>query len=141
MVKVINSQKRRVNTVELREISQSVLLKIVESFPWAVISPSVHRILSHGWERIQLNDGFGLGNISEEGLEALNKWIRRLRVSGSRTVSTVLNFTDTFNHLWDRSRPVIVDMERQIKRKNPKVIVGTEIDNLVLSLFLDDELD
>ena len=141
VVKVINSQKRRVNTVELREISQSVLLKIVESFPWAVISPSVHRILSHGWERIQLNDGFGLGNISEEGLEALNKWIRRLRVSGSRTVSTVLNFTDTFNHLWDRSRPVIVDMERQIKRKNPKIIVGTEIDNLVLSLFLEDESD
>ena len=62
-------------------------------------------------------------------------------VSGSRTVSTVLNFTDTFNHLWDRSRPVIVDMERQIKRKNLKVIVGTEIDNLVLSLFLEDESD
>ena len=72
-------------------------------------------------------------------MEALNKWIRRLRVSGSRTVSTVLNFSDTFNHLWDRSRPIIVDMERHIKRKNTKVIVGTEIESLVLSLFLEDE--
>ena len=78
-VKVINSQKREVNVEKLRELTKTVNLKIVDMFPWAVISPSVHRILGHAWERIQQNKGYGLGNISEEGLEALNKWIRRLR--------------------------------------------------------------
>ena len=86
-----------------------------------------------------MNDGFGLGDLSEEGLEALNKWIRRLRVGGARTSSTLFYFTDTFNHLWDRSRPTIVEMERQVKKKKSKVIIATEIETLVLSLFLEDE--
>ena len=137
-VKVINSQKRKVNIDKLRELTKEVNLRIVNTFPWAVISPSVHRILAHSWERIQLNDGFGLGDESEEGLEALNKWIRKLRVGGARKTSTEDNFTDTFNHLWDRSRPIIVEMERVIKRKKQKVMIETEIESLVNSLFLED---
>ena len=78
-VKVINSQKRKVNIEKLRDLTKDVNLKIVEHFPWAIISPSVHRILGHAWERIQYNDGYGLGNVSKEALEALNKWIRRFR--------------------------------------------------------------
>ena len=76
-----------------------------------------------------MNNGFGLGAESEEGLEALNKWIRRLRVGGARKTSTLSNFEGPYNHLWDRSRPTIVEMEREIKRKQPKVIVATEIDS------------
>ena len=96
-------------------------------------------VKAHGWERIEMNDGFRLGDLSEEGLEALNKWIRRLRIGGARTSSTLFNFTDTFNHLWERSRPTIVEMERQIKKKKSKVNIATEIETLVLSLFVEDE--
>ena len=103
---------------------------IVETFPWAVISPSVHRILAHGAERVELNEGFGLGDMSEEGLEALNKLIRRFDASGSRSDSTVHRFTDIYNHLWDRSRPLIVEMERTVIRKKAKIVVGTEIETL-----------
>ena len=78
-VKVINSQKRKVDVEKFRDLTSNVYLTILDLYPWAVISPSVHRILGHGWETIQLNDSLRLGNISEEGLEALNKWIRRLR--------------------------------------------------------------
>ena len=140
-IKVINSQRRKVNIERFRSLTTEVYSKIVEVFPWAVISPSVHRILAHSWERIEMNNGFGLGAESEEGLEALNKWIRRLRVGGARKTSTLSNFVDTYNHLWDRSRPTIVEMEREIKRKQPKVIVATEIDSLVDSLFLEDGMD
>ena len=45
-VKVINSQKQRVNTEKLRELTLEGYLKIVQCFPWEVISPSVHRILA-----------------------------------------------------------------------------------------------
>ena len=78
-VNVINSQKRQVNVVKFREMTKLVYTNIVHLFPWAVVSPSVHRILGHAWERIEQNGGYGLGNVSEEGLEALNKWIRRFR--------------------------------------------------------------
>ena len=90
---------------------------------------------------IQLNQGFGLGDLSEEGLEALNKLIREMRCHGSRKDSTMNNFTDTFNHLWDRSRPTIVEMEREIKRKKPKILISTKIEALVDSLFLEKAQD
>ena len=78
-----------------------------------------------------MTDSFGLGGLSEEGLEALNKNIRNMRSTGARKDSTVHNFMDTFNHMWDRSRPKIVDMERKIKRRSPKLVVTTEIEALV----------
>ena len=86
-----------------------------------------------------MTDSFGLGGLSEEGLEALNKNIRNMRSTGARKDSTVHNFMDTFNHMWDRSRPKIVDMERKIKRRSPKLVVATEIEALVESMFVEEE--
>ena len=138
LVKIINSQKRRINVEKVRELAKEVNLRIVQLFPWAAVSPSVHRILAHSWEVIELNGEFGLGDVSEEGLEALNKQILNMREHGARKDSTENNFLDTFNHLWDRSRPTIVEMERKIKRKKQKLIISTEIEVLVDSLFLEE---
>ena len=137
-VKVINSQKRRVNIEKVRGLAQDVYLAIVEHFSWAVVSPSVHRILAHSWEVMELNNGFGLGDLSEEGLEALNKMIRSRREHGARKDSTENNFRDCYNHLWDRSRPTIVAMEREIKHKKAKILIATEIEALVDTLFLEE---
>ena len=137
-VKIINSQRRGVNIEKVRALAQDVYLAIVENFPWVVVSPSVHRILAHSWERMELNNGFGLGDQSEEGLEALNKMIRSRREHGARKDSTENNFRDCYNHLWDRSRPTIVAMEREIKPKKAKVLIATEIEALVESLFLEE---
>ena len=71
LVKVINSQKRKVDVDKVRKLGQQVYLQLVQLFPWVVITPSVHRILAHSWEVMLLNDSFGLGNQSEEGLEAI----------------------------------------------------------------------
>ena len=139
LVKVINSQKRRVDVVRVRELGKEVNLKIIELFPRAAISPSVHRILAHSWEVMELNGRHCLGDIGEEGLEANNKRIRNLREHGSRKDCTENNFLDTFNHLWDRSRPTIVEMERLIPRRKQKITISREIEALVESLFLEEE--
>lgn len=138
-VKIVNSQKRKVNVEKFRDMTLEVYVKLMQCFPWCAVSPSVHRILAHSWEVIELNDSHGLGNLSEEGLEALNKYIRSRRETGARKDSTMHNFMDTFNHLWDRSRPTIVEIARKIKRRTPKLMVMTEIEALVESLFLEDE--
>ena len=139
LVKVINSQRRKVDVDRVRALGQQVYLKLVQLFPWIVVSPSVHRILAHSWEVMLQNDCYGLGSQSEEGLEALNKFIRRMRSSGARKDSSLHNFTDTFNHLWDRSRPVIVEMERKIQRRPAKLKVSTEIESVVESMFAEEE--
>ena len=68
-----------------------------------------------------------------------NKRIRNLREHGSRKDCTENNFLDTFNHLWDRSRPTIVEMERLIPRRKQKITISREIEALVESLFLEEE--
>ena len=85
-----------------------------------------------------MNGGYGLGDQSEEGLESLNKHIRQKRAKGARKDNTVNNFRDTYNHLWDRSRPTIVEMEREVKRRKSKVTISTQIESLVDSLFLEE---
>ena len=137
-IKIINSQKRLVNTEKLRQMTIETYVQLVTFFPWCAVSQSVHRILAHAWEVIHANDGYGLGGKSEEGLEALNKYIRSIRESGARKDSTVNNFTDTFNHLWDRSRPTILELAREIRRRTPKLLIMTEIESLVESLFLEE---
>ena len=57
-----------------------------------------------------------LGDLSEEGLEALNKHIRERRCHGSRKNSTEVNFEDTLNHLWDKSRQTIAELEQIIMK-------------------------
>ena len=61
-----------------------------------------------------------------------------MRSRGARKDTTLNNFTDTYNHLWDRSRQVIVEMERKIKRRPVKKMVGTEIESVVESMFLEE---
>ena len=59
-------------------------------FQLSAISSSVHRILAHSWEVIEMNGGFGLGDVSEEGLEALNiQQTYSMRNHGARKNSTV----------------------------------------------------
>ena len=89
--------------------------------------------------RKKLNNSFGLGNLSEEGLEALNKYGRSRRETGARKDCTLHNFTDTFNHMWDMSRPTIVEMARQINRRSPSLHIMTEIEALVETPFLEEE--
>jgi hypothetical protein len=88
VVLVLNSQKRKIQTEKLRTVCTDTNLEIRKTFPWAILSPSLHRILGHSWERVQMNGMFGLGSESEEGLEATNKLIRFYRAHSSRTTST-----------------------------------------------------
>ena len=43
--------------------------------------------------------------------------------------------------LCNRSRPAIVEMEREIRRRTPRLMIQTEIEALVESLFLEDVQD
>ena len=72
-------------------------------------------------------------------LEVLNKHIRSIRSKGARKDSTIHNFTDVYNHLWDRSRPTIVEMERKIQRRPVKLMIATQIESLVESMFEEEE--
>jgi hypothetical protein len=139
VVRVINSQHRTINLTRFREVGTMAYLKMVEVFPWAVISPTLHRIMGHAWERIEANECKGLGSESEEVLERTNKLLRYHREHGARKTTTEANFTDVFNHCWQGSSPLLAELDREKRRRALKVLVQNEIDSLVESMFCEEE--
>ena len=75
--------------------------------PWISIMPSLHKVLAHSWELIELNDGMGLGNLDEAGLEGCNKILRKIRIQLSRKNSQNSNLIDTLNRMWVASDPQV----------------------------------
>ena len=88
---------------------------IAQEFPWSTIPPSIHRLLAHSAERIQLNDGHGLGNQTEEPLEAQHKLLRSTRELLARKTSLHDNLHDVFTFLYTRSDPIVRSKRRTFK--------------------------
>ena len=111
------SSKRKVNVEKYKEYCIETNVFLLSQFPrviykdlpgpWISITPSVHKVLAHSWELIQHNDGHGLGNLDESGLEACNKILRSIRKTLSRKISQEANLRDTLNRLWLASDPVV----------------------------------
>ena len=86
---------------------------ILESFPWASITPTLHKLLAHSEELIsESNSGFGLKEFSEEGTEACNKLVRKYRETLARKDSFETNIMDIFVRLASQSDPVSVSYRR-----------------------------
>ena len=99
---MINSQKRKVDVDKVRKLGQQVYLQLVQLFPWVVVTPSVHRILAHSWEVMLLNNSFGLGSQSEEGLEAI--------INSFYKISKISQFLTKIDKIWtDAKQRTLMD--------------------------------
>ena len=74
---------------------------------WIKIRPTVHSLLAHSWELFERNGGDGVGELSESGLEADNKFMRAIHTSKSRKISKEACPYDTVSRMWDQSNPYI----------------------------------
>ncbi|KAI6648338.1 hypothetical protein LOD99_12147 [Oopsacas minuta] len=118
ILRVYNSS-RRVDTEELALVCSNIYQSILCAFPWANVSPTLHKLLAHAPEIIStFNDGHGLEKLSEEGLEASNKYIRRYRDRLARKFSFEENLKDVFVRLISHSDPMLL-MNRKFSIPRP----------------------
>ena len=81
---MLNS-KRQVCDVELfKSFSNNVFRDILICFPNAHVTTTVRKTLAHTWELVEMNNNYGLGAYSKEGLESRNKLLRKIRLSLSK---------------------------------------------------------
>ncbi|KAI6661263.1 hypothetical protein LOD99_10084 [Oopsacas minuta] len=140
ILRVYNSS-RRVDTEELALVCSNIYQSILCAFPWANVSPTLHKLLAHAPEIIStFNDGHGLENLSEEGLEASNKYIRRYRDRLARKFSFEENLKDVFVRLISHSDPMLL-MNRKFSIPRPPSSQGlrSSQDILVNTLIRDHE--
>ena len=154
---------RTVDVKEYKKMCISLNLLYLQSFPssknnqatWIRISPSLHKLLAHSWELIEMNSECGLKNCDESGLEANNKVLRSIRLKLARKTSQAANLTDVISRMFLGSDPKInvVRMEAQpfckhcdeyghssryCKVKNPPIGPLTNDDSLFASLIIDE---
>ena len=73
---------------------------------FASMSPTIHKLLIHGWNIIESLD-FGPGTYTEQSQECMNKIIRKTRDCYARKMSFIENMQDLANNLYVRSDPAI----------------------------------
>ena len=106
------SSSRKVELVKFKDLCDITTFHLCDNFPWVKINHTLHGTLHHSVELISLNDGYGLCNLSEEGLEANNKDIRNYLQFLSRKISPVDQLTDVMSRL-----PVITNLVTQCQPK------------------------
>ena len=79
ILRIFNSDTR-INTFEFGNLCKKTYMLILDSFPWANILPTLHKVLAYSEELLrEINAGYGFKRFSEEGSEACNKLVRRYR--------------------------------------------------------------
>ena len=86
--------KRQVDTGKLKDLCTNAYLLLRNKFSFVPVSETAHMVLGHSFQLIELNDGYGLGQMSEQGLEGLNKLVRRFSERYARQRSLDANITD-----------------------------------------------
>ena len=107
----------QVDLVKFKSLCLEASSNICDNFSWTRINHTLHGPLHHGVELITRNDGYGLGSLSEECLEANNKDIRNYLQFLSRKVSPEAQVTDVMNRLLERSDPGILHLSMASQRK------------------------
>ncbi len=111
----IISSTRKVDMVKLEALIYETSLHIARHFPWVKINYTLHGALHHSAELIGMNNETGLGEWSEEALEANNKFVRRFAETRARKCSPNAQLTDVIGVLIERSCPFILEMQQMIR--------------------------
>ena len=101
------SSGQHVNLEAYANLCTESYLLLVRKLPWISIVPTVHKLLAHSAELIELNNGCGLRAWSEEGIESNNKRLRQIRTNLSRKNNQLKNLKDVFKRLWLGSDPLV----------------------------------
>ena len=115
------SSSENIDVQEYKKICTSLYLLYLESFPTQSkklspqpvdlmrisVPPTLHKLLAHSWELIEMNDGRGLKCFDKSGLEANNKILCSIRLKLARETLQADNSVDVINRLWLGSDPKV----------------------------------
>lgn len=97
---------------------------------WRMLSPTVHKVLSHG-ENIIKYHHFPIGELSEEAQEAKNKEYREFRLRHTRKCNRRDQNADLMKMLLISSDPLITSLRYHVKTNLDKEIL-TDLKDLLL---------
>ena len=103
---------------KVTQLGKALMVHIKETFPFAVISPSVHQMAAHSGQLFELTEGKPIAIYAEQSGDAWNKYIRAYKsgpTARARQLSIELNTRDIFTRMMLQSHPSIAMKKRQIQ--------------------------
>ena len=150
ILRIISTKDHKIDINAFRDLCKNTYLDILIHLKWVVLTPTVHKVLAHAPELIERNMCMGLGHLSEEGLEACNKIMRRIRTHWTLQKDDDSNLKDLLRKMWLISDPVFYSFRKVLKcpkcgslghqKKCPTLQQETnqsESDLMVQELFVD----
>ena len=113
----IVSCTRKVDVMKFKALCDEASLNLCDNFSWVLLNHTLHGTLQHSAELITLNDGYGLGVLSEECLESNNKDIRNFLQFRTRKTDPLLQLMDAMAPLLERSDPRINSIAQSFQPK------------------------
>ena len=114
ILRVVNSSEE-VDCEKLGVVTRETSLLIAEKLPWVSVNYTLHGLLHHSVELIQMNNNMSIGSLSEEAIESNNKYVRRYLEQFSRKTNPTDQLKDAMSRLIERSHPEIIYHQRQFK--------------------------
>ena len=115
ILRIVSTKGLKIEMSKFRDICISTYLDILINFKWVNLTPTVHKVLAHAPELMERNMCMGLGHLSEEGLEACHKIMRRFRTYWTLQKNDDVNLKDLLKKMWLTSDPVFYSFRRVIK--------------------------
>ena len=94
ILRLISSRDQKIDMDKFGNMCTDTYIDIITQFKWVDLTPTVHKVLAHAVELVDNNMCMGIGHLSEEGLEACHKIIRRIRASWTLQSSDLANIKD-----------------------------------------------
>ena len=115
ILRIISSKNRKIDLDLFAALCTKTYIDILTHFKWADLTPSLHKVLAHAPELVDKNMCMGLGDLSEEGLEACHKIMRRFRSCWTLQLNDNANLKDLLRKMWLVSDPLFYSYRRTIK--------------------------
>ena len=115
ILRVISNKYRKIDLEKFQTLCISTYIHILTHLKWVELTPTVHKVLAHAPELVEKNMSMGLGHLSEAGLEACNKIIRRFRTYWTLQINDDANLKDLLRKMWLISDPLFYSYRRTIK--------------------------
>ena len=115
ILRTISSKDKQIDVEKFGNLCTDTYIDILTHFKWVNLTPTLHKILAHSTEIIRNNACIGVGHLSEEGLEACHKMIRRFRTSWTLQSSDDANLKDLLKKMFIISDPLFYSFRRVLK--------------------------
>lgn len=120
---------------EFEDFVKKTYLHRVNTFPWGSVCDAIHNSYAHTVKKMRKIGGYGLGDYSEQRLEASNKILRCCIKNHCRRCCVYHKMVDCLNHMWIKTDPVYRKFKR-VPESRAKEVPKNEDDIIVESFIV-----